>query len=414
MVTIVPFKSIRPTVDKVAKIASLPYDVLSSAEARVLGDENKYSFLHIDKAEIDLPVELSPYDDLVYEQASQAMADFMSRGWLQQDEANLLYIYELTMNGRSQVGLVVCTSIDDYLNELIKKHEFTREEKELDRIAHVDSCDANTSPIFLTYRGVEAINAVISGWINEHDPMYDFKSFHDVKHRVWSIDDRNIIDMLVGAFNKDVQALYIADGHHRTESAVKVGLQRRQEFPNAKADAAFNYFLSVVFPQEQLAILDYNRVVNVPIAPDFMEQLACNFSVDLVGASIFKPTKPTEIGMYLANNWYKLTVKETAIVDDSVGGLDVSLLQKYVLEDLFGIMDIRTDKRIDFVGGIRGLEELVTLVDSGAFTVAFAMYATTVEQLLQVADEGKIMPPKSTWFEPKLLSGLFVHDLETK
>lgn len=317
------------------------------------------------------------------------------------------------MNGRSQTGLVVCTAIDDYLDEKIKKHEFTREEKELDRIRHVDACDANTSPIFLTYRENQSVNQVIADWTKNNAPIYDFTSFYDVEHKVWMIDDSQVTAHLENLFDQEVAALYIADGHHRTESAVKVGLKRRIEFPKAPETAEFNCFLSVLFPKEQLEILDYNRVVNVPLSADFITQLEKSFTLEKAGIEPYKPKEPKTIGMYFSGEWYQLIAKPEVIVTDPVVGLDVSILQDQVLTPIFGIEDIRTDKRIDFVGGIRGLKELAELVDSGAFTVAFSMYPTTMEDLLTVADSGQIMPPKSTWFEPKLLSGLFVHDLES-
>lgn len=411
MVKIKPFKGIRPNPDYAKQIASLPYDVLNTEEARVLASENPYSYLHIDKAEVDLAKESSPYAEVVYQKAAANLKEFILKQWLTQDSQEHYYLYRLTMNGRSQTGLVVCTSIDDYIAGKIKKHEFTREEKELDRIRHVDACDANTSPIFLTYRENETVNDLIADWQQKHIPIYKFESFHQVTHEVWVINEEPMITRLTTLFATDIDALYIADGHHRTESAVKVGIKRREAFPNAKDDAEFNSFLSVLFPKEQLAILDYNRVINVPIKTDFIEELKKSFIVSRVGTEVFKPAKEKTIGMYLAGVWYQLTVKPEAIPTDEVARLDVSILQNEVLTPLFGIEDIRTDKRIDFVGGIRGLEELERLVDAGTFTVAFAMFPTTMEQLLQVADSGKIMPPKSTWFEPKLLSGLFIHDL---
>lgn len=413
MVNIRPFKAIRPIKNLAEKVASLPYDVLNSEEARELGDANKYSFLHIDKAEIDLDPAVSPYDPAVYQKAADNLEQFELDGWLGREANPAFYIYQLTMDGRPQTGLVVCTSIDDYTNGKIKKHELTREEKELDRIRHVDVCDANTSPIFLTYRGKEAINTLVESWVNENEPEYDFESFHGVAHKVWAITDAHILEDLSAAFS-EVPALYIADGHHRTESAVKVGLKRREEFPEAGPEAEFNFFLSVVFPEEQLEILDYNRVVNVPIEADFLSKVEASFDVEKVGKEAFKPEKPKQVGMYLDGNWYKLTAKSEVIPNDVIGQLDVSILQSQVLTPIFGIEDIRRDNRIDFVGGIRGLEELTRLVDNGSHLVAFAMFPPTMDDLLSVADAAEIMPPKSTWFEPKLLSGLFVHDLESK
>ncbi|MTD40320.1 DUF1015 family protein [Erwinia sp. CPCC 100877] len=411
MVKIHPFKGIRPAQEFSAQVATLPYDVLSSAEARELGANNPYSYLHIDKAEIDLPESLSPYDDQVYAKAADNLQTFLQKQWLIQDDRPLLYLYELTMNGRAQTGLVTCTSIADYTEGKIKKHEFTRPEKEIDRIRHIEACDANTSPIFLTYRRNETIQQLMDQWKNTQQPIYDFTGFHEVTHRVWLIDDAQVIAQLVRNFAHYVPALYIADGHHRTESAVKVGQKKKAAQPEADTAAEFNYFLSVIFPKEELEILDYNRVLNVPIEQDFFEQLEINFTITKTASG--KPTQPKSFGMYLAGQWYQLTAKEAILSADPVKGLDVSLLQDYVFADIFDIQDVRTDKRIDFVGGIRGMKELEQLVDSGTWTIAFAVYPTTMDDLLNVADAGKIMPPKSTWFEPKLLSGLFVHDLKT-
>ncbi|WP_206912037.1 hypothetical protein IGL98_000079 [Enterococcus sp. DIV0840] len=411
MVKIHPFKSIRPAAEFSEKIATLPYDVLSSDEARELGDNNPYSYLHIDKAEIDLPETLSPYDDQVYEKAANNLQTFLQKQWLLQDDQPLLYLYELTMNGRAQTGLVTCTSISDYTEGKIKKHEFTRPEKEVDRIRHIKACDANTSPIFLTYRKNKQIQTLTDDWKKTHDPVYDFTSFHEVTHRVWLVDKPEVIEQLVTTFAQDVPALYIADGHHRTESAVKVGQKKKAAHPDATETAEFNYFLSVIFPKEELEILDYNRVVNVPIEADFFDCLEKSFTVTKTNTG--KPTQPNTFGIYLDGQWYALTAKEAILSDDPVDRLDVSLLQNHVLAAIFDIQDVRTDKRIDFVGGIRGMKELEQLVDSGQWSAAFAIYPTTMDDLLNVADAGKIMPPKSTWFEPKLLSGLFVHDLET-
>lgn len=411
MVMIHPFKGIRPAAAFSEKIPTLPYDVLNSAEARELGADNPYSYLHIDKAEIDLPGTLSPYDEQVYAKAASNLQAFLQKEWLVQDEQPLLYLYELTMNGRAQTGLVTCTSITDYTEGKIKKHEFTRPEKEVDRIRHIEACDANTSPIFLTYRQNKQIQTVTDDWKTTHAPVYDFTSFHDVTHRVWLVDQPEVIEQLVTRFAQDVPALYIADGHHRTESAVKVGQKKKEAHPEATDTAEFNYFLSVIFPKEELEILDYNRVLNVPIEADFLDRLAEAFTVTKTDNG--KPTQTKAFGMYLKGQWFTLTAKEGILSDDPVDGLDVSLLQNHVFAEIFDIQDVRTDKRIDFVGGIRGMQELEQLVDSGQWAVAFAVYPTTMDDLLNVADAGKIMPPKSTWFEPKLLSGLFVHDLET-
>lgn len=408
MVQVRPFPGIRPATELAAQVACLPYDVVNSTEAQALAADNPYSFFHIDKAEIDLPHDLSPYDPQVYQKAAENFQDFLAKGWLIKEQQPLLYLYELTMNGRSQTGLVATTSIDDYTSGKIKKHEFTRPEKEVDRIKHIQACDANTSPIFLSYRDEDHIQRLISQWQAQQTPVYDFTSYHEVQHRVWVIDDSAIIADLTAAFD-EVPALYIADGHHRTESAVKVGLEKRA---NGEQSDESDYFLSIIFPESQLAIWEYNRVLNVDLPQDFFSQLEQAFDVAISGVK--KPVAQGQIQLYLDSKWYTLTIKEAVIPTDAVGRLDVSILQKQVFERIFGIMDIRTDKRIDFIGGIRGPEELERLVDSGQWRLAFSMYPTQMEDLLAVADAGEIMPPKSTWFEPKLLSGLFLHDLETR
>ncbi|MGX6979065.1 DUF1015 domain-containing protein [Vagococcus elongatus] len=414
MVVIKPFKGIRPDKKLVSQVASLPYDVLDSEEARKMAAGNPYSYLHIDKAEIDLPSDISPYDDAVYLQAKKNLQYFLDQGWLVKEDENVYYLYELTMNGKSQTGIVACTAIQEYLDGKIKKHELTRHEKELDRIRHVRTCDANTSPIFLAYRGKETINTIIHRWKKEHEPMYDFTSFYDTHHRLWLVDCSATIQQLENIFAKEVDSLYIADGHHRTESAVKVGLEKRKQFPLAPAEAQFNYFLSVIFPEEELTIYDYNRVLKVDIPENFLELLENNFVVEKVGTKPYKPEEKLNFGMFFDSTWYRL--KATSVSEDApiIETLDASILQKNVFETIFDITDIRTDHRIDFVGGIRGLKELETLVTSGEFNLAFSLHPTLMSELLEVADQGEIMPPKSTWFEPKLLSGLFLHDLETE
>lgn len=413
MVKVRPFKAVRPRQDLADQVASLPYDVLNSEEARELGKGNPYSFLHIDKAEIDLDENLSPYAEEVYQKANENLKTFLKNGWLEKEEQDSYYLYELTVGGKSQLGLAAVTSIQDYADGTIKKHEFTREEKELDRIRHIDACDANTSPIFLTYRGKPNLTEALHRYANQNEPLYDFASFYDVQHRVWQILDADLAEQIGQSFEA-VPALYIADGHHRTESAVKVGLKRREAHPDAPQDAEFNFFLSVLFPAEELSILDYNRVIRAPLPDDFLAKVKAAFDVTPAQQEAFKPQEKHQFGMYLDGAWYGLEAKQGVIPDDVIGGLDVSILQDQVLAPIFGIEDVRRDDRIDFVGGIRGLAELKTLVDSGKFNVAFAMYPPQMEDLLGVADANQIMPPKSTWFEPKLLSGLFVHQLETK
>lgn len=408
MVQVHPFKGIRPTSALAAQVAALPYDVVNSQEAKELAAGNPYSYFHIDKAEIDLPEDISPYDEKVYQKAADNLAAFLKAGWLFKEEQNYFYLYELVMNGRSQTGIVACTSIEDYIDEKIKKHEFTRHEKEIDRMNHIRTCDANTSPIFLSYRPKTEIQQIIKAWQQEYQPVYDFTSYHEVTHRVWVIDQDDTIETLAKLFT-EVEALYIADGHHRTESAVKVGLEKRE---NGEQNPETEQFLSIIFPEDELAIWEYNRVLKVAPPADFLEQLKENYSVTKSGVK--KPKQAGDCQLYDGEAWYTLRIKAEKIPNDPVEKLDVALLQKHVFETIFDIQDIRTDKRIDFIGGIRGTAELEKLVDSGDFKLAFSMYPTQMKDLLAVADAKKIMPPKSTWFEPKLLSGLFLHDLETK
>jgi uncharacterized protein (DUF1015 family) len=410
MALIRPFKGYRPTPELVAEVAALPYDVMTSKEAREMVKGKPYSFLHVDRAEVDLPESVNIYSDEVYKRAADNLNRMIANGVYVQDKKPCLYIYRLTMDGRSQTGLVVCTSIDEYINGSIKKHELTRESKEQDRIRHVDECNANTGPIFLTYRGEEDIDALISEQTDKA-PIYDFTCEDGVRHTVWLIDDNEVIERLTADFAK-IPALYIADGHHRNASAVKVGLKRRGEGEYDKS-AEFNYYLSVLFPADQLEIMDYNRVVkdlNGLSADEFKAKISESFIIK-ESADKFKPYKAHSFGMYLDGKWYSLEAKPEIIPEDCVGELDVSILQNSLLTPVLGIGDPRTDKRIDFVGGIRGLEELVSRVDSGEMAVAFAMYPTSMQELMTIADEGRIMPPKSTWFEPKLRSGIFIHKL---
>ncbi len=412
MAVIRQFKAVRPTAEMAEKVAALPYDVVNSEEAREMTKDNPYSFLHVDKAEIDLPVGTDLYSPEVYAKAKKNLNTMADKGILVKDEKPMLYIYELTMDGRSQTGLVACTSIDEYMNGIIKKHELTREDKEQDRIRHVDICNANTGPIFLAYRTVDEISEIIDS-IKNNAPVYDFTAEDGIKHKVWIIDGEEDINKLVELF-KNVPALYIADGHHRNASAAKIGLKRRAENPNYTGDEEFNYYLSVIFPSDQLKILDYNRVVkdlNGMTKDEFINRLSEKFDIAETSGRA-KPQKQYDFGMYIDKKWYMLTAKDEIRVDDAVKGLDVSILQDNVLIPILDIGDIRTDKRIDFIGGIRGLGELEKRVDSGEMQVAFVMYPTSIEQLMTIADEGKIMPPKSTWFEPKLRSGLFIHELD--
>lgn len=411
MATIRPFKGFRPKPELCSKIAALPYDVMTSKEAREMVKDNPLSFLHVDRAEIDLPEDVGIYSEQVYKKAAENLNKLIEESYVH-DEKPVYYIYELTMGEHSQTGLVVCTAIDEYLDNTIKKHELTRKTKELDRIRHVDACNANTGPIFMAYRAEEKIDSAISS-IKENKPVYDFVSDDGVAHRVWVISEKDDIDGLTEMF-KEVDSLYIADGHHRNESAVKVGLKRRGEGEYDK-DAEFNYYLSVLFPDDQLSILDYNRVVtdlNGYTEEEFLLKIREVFNIVSCGYS-YKPEQKHTFGMYLNHTWYKLTFKENLLkTKEVVASLDVSILQKFVLTPILGIGDSRTDKRIDFVGGIRGIEELEKRVNSNEMRVAFSMYPTSMGELMSAADEEKIMPPKSTWFEPKLRSGIFIHKLD--
>lgn len=414
MAIIKPLKAIRPTPEFAEKVASLPYDVMNSNEARDMAKDTPHSFLHVVKAEIDLDASTDPYDKQVYEKARDNLNKLIEDGILVQDDKARLYIYKEVMEGRSQVGLVIGASIDDYLNAVIKIHEFTRPDKEQDRINYVDYCDANTGLIFLTYRSKDEINTIVNSWVNDHAAVYDFTSDDGIQHTVWVIDDDNVIDTLVNQFAQ-VESLYVADGHHRSASAAKVGKMRREQNPNYTGDEPFNYFLSVLFPSEELYVMDYNRVVkdlNGLSSEDFLNKVNEKFDVEVyAGEGQYKPAERHTFGMYLEGKWYKLTAKpESYDENDPIKRLDVSILQENLLSPVLRIQDPKTDKRIDFVGGIRGLQELERRIAEG-MKVAFSLYPTSIDDVMTVADAGKTMPPKSTWFEPKLRSGLFVHKL---
>lgn len=405
-----PFKSVRPKEGLADKVATLPYDVMNRKEAKKMAEGNDDSFLHIARSEIDLDDSVDPYDEIVYKTARKNLDSMLERGILIQDKEPKFYIYRQIMWGRVQTGIVGCTSIDDYLNDIIRKHELTRVEKEIDRINNFDHCDAHTEPVFLTYRKNEEINSIINNWIKCSMPVYDFTSDDGITHIVWNIDDTSIIKKVEELF-ESMDYLYIADGHHRSASSVKVGLKRRDDAGHYSGDEEFNYFLAVAFPDEDLYIMDYNRLVkdlNGYTTKEFFSEVRKNFIVE-VSAGPYKPKERHTYGMYLEGKWYKLTAKPGTFDSNNViERLDVSILQNNLLRPILGIKDPRTDKRIDFVGGIRGLEELVNRADQD-MKVAFAMYPTTIEDLISVADSGMIMPPKSTWFEPKLRSGLFIH-----
>ena len=414
MAIVKAFRAVRPTPELASQVAALPYDVMSSEEARSMVAGNPYSFLHVDKAEIDLDPAVDLYDKSVYEKARDNLNEMIQKGVFIQDAAPCLYIYKQVMNGRAQIGIVACTSIDEYMDNVIRKHELTRADKEQDRINHVDYCDANTGPIFLTYRAKEEINRLVAEAM-EKPPVYDFVSDDGIGHTVYVISEEEAVSAICQNF-ADIPNLYIADGHHRSASAVRVGVMRRQENPGYDGTEEFNYFLSVLFPDDQLYIMDYNRVVKDLNGLDeaaFMNAVSEKFTVtsyEKDGA--LKPENKHTYGMYLNKKWYLLEAKEgTYDPADPVAQLDESILQNNLLQPILGIGDPRTDKRIDFVGGIRGLQTLADRVDSGEMAVAFSMYPTTMEDLMNIADAGAIMPPKSTWFEPKLRSGLFIHKL---
>ena len=411
MATIKPFKCIRPREDVANRVAALPYDVYNREEALEEVLKEPLSFLKIDRAETQFDKDFNPYDKKVYEKARDILKEMKEEGIFVEDDKETYYIYELTMNGRSQSGLVGCASIDDYLNDVIKKHEKTREDKELDRINHVDICNAQTGPIFLAYRSQEVINKIVEK-VKKEAALYDFVSPDGVRHAVWKLENQEDIKAIADAFAK-IDSVYIADGHHRTASAVKVGLKRREENPGYTGNEEFNFFLSVLFPHDQLMILDYNRVVkdlNGYTKDEFINEVSKVFTVEKIGKEPYKPAEKATFGMFLEGDWYKLTAGKELLSNDPVQGLDVAILENNLLTPILGIKDIRTDKRIDFVGGIRGLKELEKRVNSD-MKIAFSMYPTSITELFAVSDADKLMPPKSTWFEPKLRSGLFIHEL---
>ncbi|MFH5836527.1 DUF1015 domain-containing protein [Proteiniclasticum sp. C24MP] len=415
MAIIRPFQAVRPHEDLADRVAALPYDVMNSEEAREMVKDNPHSFLHVDKAEIDLDPSIDHYDQRVYEKARETLMRFIEEGTLVREEKKGLYIYTLVMDGHPQTGLVSLASIDDYQNNVVKKHEFTRAEKEADRIRHVDVTNFHTGPIFLTYVYKEEITKIIEDYKKNHDPIYDFVAEDGVKHTAWVILEDEIIEALVEKFS-GVESLYIADGHHRAASAVRVGMMRREHNPDYTGEEEFNYFLSVIFPSNELRIMDYNRVVkdlNGCTSEEFMKTIEKNFTVTpYEGEGPYRPEEKHTFGMYLDKKWYKLTAKEHIVFDeDPLKRLDCKILQDHLLKPVLGIEDPRVDKRIDFVGGIRGLEELERRVAKD-MKVAFSMYPTTIMDLVSISDAGMVMPPKSTWFEPKLRSGLFLHDLD--
>jgi uncharacterized protein (DUF1015 family) len=415
MAVLKPFKGLRPPKDLGAKVASRPYDVLNSEEAREEAKGNPCSLLHIIKPEIDFPSGTDEHSEQVYSRAVENLNLFRGKGWLVRDEKDCLYIYAQTMEGRTQYGIVGCASVDDYLNGIIKKHELTRADKEEDRMKHVRNTNANMEPVFFAYPQMKELDEIVERIVVRKEPEYDFVASDGFGHHFWKIDDDQTIQTIVNLFSK-IPYTYVADGHHRTAAAALVGKEKRLKNPNHKGDEEYNYFLAVHFPDNQLKIIDYNRVVkdlNGLTEEKLIGKLEGDFEVTKIGTQIYKPDQLHTFSMYLGENWYKMTTKPGRYNDnDPIGVLDVTILSDLVLNKILGIKDLRTDKRIDFIGGIRGLGELKSRVDSGEMKVAFALYPVSMKQLINIADSGNIMPPKTTWFEPKLRSGLVVHELD--
>ena len=407
-----PFAGVRPPREYAADVASRPYDVLNSAEAK--SEATEKSLLHIIKPEIDFDPIADEHSQPVYDKAVENFKLWQERGWLIQDAKEMYYIYAQTMNGHTQYGLVAAANVDDYMSGKIKKHELTRRDKEDDRMIHVRIQNANIEPVFFAYNDVAEMNQIISDYVSTHAPEYDFVAPDGFGHTFWKIDDDAIINRITDIF-RDVPAMYVADGHHRTAAAARVGAEQREHNPNHTGDEEYNYFLAVIFPASQLNVIDYNRVVrdlNGLTPAEFLDKLRDAFDVVEMGPEIYKPNKLHNFGMYLDGKWYSLTARPgTYNDDDPIGVLDVTVLSNQVFDKILNLGDLRTSQRIDFVGGIRGLGELQRRVDSGEMAAAFALYPVTMQQIINIADTGNIMPPKTTWFEPKLRSGLVIHKL---
>ena len=414
MATIKPFKGIRPPQNLVERVASRPYDVLNSAEARAEAEGNEMSLYRIIRPEIDFPVGTDEHEPQVYDKAAENFALFRKNGWLVQDEEESYYVYAQTMNGKTQYGLVVGAYVDDYLNGVIKKHELTRRDKEEDRMKHVRVNNANIEPVFFAYPSNVEVNAIVAKY-TATNPVYDFVAEHDgFGHQFWIINDKADIARITELFAQ-MPALYIADGHHRSAAAALVGAEKAKQNPNHRGDEEYNYFMAVCFPDDQLTIIDYNRVVkdlNGLTDEEFLAKLNVHFEVEKKGTEIYKPQALHNFSMYLSGNWYSLTAKPGTYDDhDPIGVLDVTISSNLILDEILDLRDLRSNKRIDFVGGIRGLGELARRVDSGEMRVALALYPVSMQQIIDIADSGNIMPPKTTWFEPKLRSGLVIHEL---
>lgn len=415
MAVIKPFKGIRPPQNIVEKVASRPYDVLNSEEARVEAHGNPMSLYHIIKPEIDFETGTDEHEEKVYNKAAENFKKFQEEGWLVQDPVEKYYVYAQTMNGKTQYGLVVCAHVDDYMKENIKKHELTRRDKEEDRMKHVRVNNANIEPVFFAYPHHTELDSIVSDII-VGKPLYDFVAQGDgFGHQFWTIDKQETIERITELF-ASIPSLYIADGHHRSAAAALVGDEKRRQNPHHRGDEEYNYFMAVCFPDNQLNIIDYNRVVkdlNHLTDEEFLTRLSANFEIEKQGKEIYKPNKLHNFSLYLSGNWYSLTAKAGTYNDnDPIGVLDVTISSELILDKILGIKDLRSDKRIDFVGGIRGLAELQKRVDSDEMRVALALYAVSMKQLIDIADTGNIMPPKTTWFEPKLRSGLVIHSLD--
>lgn len=412
MSLIKPFAGLRPKQQFASDVVAPPYDVLNTQEARERAKGREYSFLHISKPEIDLPEDTDPFDEKVYRKGAENLKKLLSDQVLFQDETECYYVYQLVMGKHKQVGLVAVASVADYDTNRIRKHEFTRPDKEDDRVRQIDALNAQTGPVFLTYRHNNVIDELIAK-IVQQQPEYDLTADDGVQHTIWVVKDRQSIDTITSTFDA-MDCLYIADGHHRSAAGSRVAAMRKKNNQQHKGDESYNYFLSVIFPDNQMQILDYNRVItdlNGLSEPEFLKQIEAAFTLEEVSEA-YKPQQANQFGMYLSGKWYKLTVKQENIPDDPVGRLDVSLLQNNLIEPVLGIADPRRDKRIDFVGGIRGLTELEKRVNSGEMKVAFSLYPTSLDNLMAVADANEVMPPKSTWFEPKLADGLVSHVLD--